>query len=664
VRERRRRRGTTVARDGSSRSTHRNRSAPALVRAFLARLRGHRGTLAFALGTLTLSTALGLLPPAATKFAVDNVFLGQPLPEPISSWTPAWLLDDRAAILAALAIAVAGISIVRSLVHLVGRWQATRVSKLLQSVVRREVFEHAVRLPLHRVHALKAGGMSSLLRDDAGGVGELLFSLLYNPWRALIQLVGILAILAVTDWRLLLGSALLLPILWFSHRAWIGRIRPIHRDARAQRSEVDGHAAETFGGLRVVRGFARERSEASRIAAGNHLMSRQELLAWWWSRGIELAWEMLVPIASALLLFYGGRQVLAGTLTPGDLILFLTYLVMLLGPIEALAMSAASFQTNLAGLDRVLDLLEEPRELPDRAGAIELDPPRVRGEVEFDDVSFRYPGGADFVLRGVSFRVKPGSLVALVGASGAGKTTLCNLVARFFDPTSGSIRLDGIDLRNITLASHRRLLGIVEQDVFLFDGTIAENIAYGARDSSPAAIRAAAKAAALDSFIDSLPEREQTVIGERGVRLSGGQRQRVAIARAILADPRLLILDEATSNLDTENERRIQEAIALLVRDRTTFVIAHRLSTVAHADRIIVLRGGRVLETGTHAELLAAGGAYRDMVAAQTATPERPRAMAEKGAGDGAGIDAGADAADAQAQARDEQSTTEPSTTA
>ncbi len=600
-----------------------------------------------ALSTLSVATVLGLVPPAATKFAVDNVFLGHPLPASITARVPTAWVEDRSSLLLVLAVGVALVSIVRSVVHLAGRWQATRALKLLASEVRREVFEHAVRLPLARVHDLKAGGVASLLRDDAGGVADLLFNLIYNPWRAVIQLSGILVILAWTDWRLLLGSMLLLPLLWFTHRAWIGRIRPVFRDVRAQRSVVDGHAAEIFGGLRVVRGFSRERSEGLRVAAGNHLMSRQELVAWWWSRGIELAWELLVPVASALLLFYGGRQVLSGSLTPGDLILFLTYLVMLLGPIESLANSATWFQSNLAGFDRVLDLLEEPRELPDRPGAIDLDPKRVRGDIEFDDVSFRYPGGRDPVLRGVSFRVPAGSMVALVGASGAGKTTLCNLVARFFDPTSGAIRLDGTDLRDLRLASHRRLLGIVEQDVFLFDGTIAENIAYGRRSADASALRAAAKAAALDGFIDTLPQGWETVIGERGVRLSGGQRQRVAIARALLADPRILILDEATSNLDTENERLIQSAIAALVRDRTTFVIAHRLSTIAHADRIIVLRGGRVAESGTHDSLMAAGGSYRDMVAAQTAAPERPKT-----------------AAPAQPPAAEAQSTTIPSATA
>lgn len=614
---------TIVTREGTERSQRRTRSAWGLVRAFLGLLRSHRRAVVFALGTLTVATIIGLVPPAATKIAIDNVFLGAPLPERVASLLPATIVDNRFHLLVALSVAVIVLSLTRAIVHLAGRWQATRVTKLLQSEVRRQVFQHAVRLPLERVHQLKSGGAASLLREDAGGVAELLFSLVYNPWRAIIQLVGVLVILAFTDWRLLLGSLLLLPAVWFTHRTWIGRIRPIFRDIRAQRTDIDSHAAEAFAGMRVVRGFSRERSETRRFTTGNHLMARQELLAWWWSRGIEIGWELMIPIASALLLLYGGWQVLEGNLSPGDLILFLTYLVMLLGPLESLATSATSLQTNLAGFDRVLDLLGETRELPDRAGARELDATRVRGRVELDAVHFQYPGSQESVLSGVTFVAQPGEMIALVGASGAGKTTLCNLIARFFDPTAGSIRIDGTDLRDCTLASYRALLGIVEQDVFLFDGSIAENISYGRREASSQQIAQAARSAAISEWIESLPDRYETLIGERGVRLSGGQRQRVAIARAILADPRILILDEATSNLDTASERLIQQAIASLVRNRTTFVIAHRLSTIQDANRIVVLQHGRIAEQGTHEQLLAAGGIYRDMVAAQTARAER-----------------------------------------
>lgn len=608
---------------GTSRgSTTRHRSAWTLFLAFLGLLREHATAVGIALAAITLGTILSLAPPAATKLAIDYAFVPAPLPPALESILPeSWNLSgDRYRLLAAIAIAVVAVSFARAALAIVGRWQATRTTKRLQVGLRRRVYAHAVRLPIHRVQALRAGGAASILREDAGGVGELVFSLLANPWRAIVQLVGTLAILAWTDWRLLVGALALLPLIWFSHRTWIGRIRPLFRDQRETRTDIDAHAAESFSGMRVVRGFARERSETGRFVRGNHLLARQELLTWWWSRGIELAWEISIPIGSAALLYYGGARVIDGTLTTGDLVMFLSYLLLLFGPLEALANSATQFQTNLAALDRVLDLLAEPTELPDRPDARSVDPSTVRGRIAFDGVSYRYPGSERSVLEAIDFTAEPGMTIALVGRSGAGKTTICNLVARFDDPSAGRILLDGVDLRDLALAGYRQLLGIVDQDVFLFDGTIADNIAYGRRDATESEIRVAARAAHAEDFIERLERGYATRIGERGVRLSGGQRQRIAIARAVLADPRILILDEATSSLDTESELAIQAALKDLMRGRTSFVIAHRLSTIAHADRIVVLESGRIAEIGTHAELMARSGRYRDMVVLQTAS--------------------------------------------
>jgi ATP-binding cassette subfamily B protein/subfamily B ATP-binding cassette protein MsbA len=346
-------------------------------------------------------------------------------------------------------------------------------------------------------------------------------------------------------------------------------------------------------------------------------MARQELYAWWWMRAIEMVWETLIPLASAGLLFYGGWRVLDGHMTVGDLMMFLVYLLMLLEPLATLASSATQFQNSLSGLDRVLDLLGEAREMPSTPNSVKVDKANIHGDIAFKNVSFTYPGGAAPALADVNLSIAGGQIVALVGPSGAGKTTLSNLVARFYDPTEGRITLDGRDLRHYDVESFRSILGIVEQDVFLFDGTIDQNISYARRDATPDQVRAAAAAANAAEFIDRMPHGMQTVIGERGVKLSGGQRQRLAIARAILADPKLLILDEATSNLDTDSERLIQQSLSMLMRGRTTFVIAHRLSTIARADLIVVIEGGRVTQTGTHGELMAQGGKYRTMVEQQ-----------------------------------------------
>lgn len=602
----------------SAHRKRRERSAFGLVTQFFRLAKGHRVSLAFSLVTLTVATILALVPPAATKFVVDNVLGGKPLPE----YVPDWIPNDPWPLLMWICAGVLVISLLQITLRVWGRWHATRVTKLLQMSVRRQVINQALRLPLHRMQELKSGGAASILRQDAGSVGELVFGLLYNPWRAVIQLIGSMAILAFVDWRLLLGALVLVPLVYISHRTWIGRIRPQFRRVRAQREEVDALATEAFGGSRVVRAFSRQQAESNRIMRGNHLMGRQELYAWWWMRIIEIVWETLVPLASAALLLYGGWRVLAGNLTLGELMMFLVYLLMLLAPLALLAQSAAAFQNSLSGFDRVLDLLEEPRELDTHEPTVKAITEHFEGKLEFDRVSFTYPKADQPALRDLSLGIEPGETIALVGPSGAGKTTLCNLIARFYDPTEGTIALDGKRLQEYDLESYRRLIGIVEQDVFLFDGTIAANIGYANRAATDVDIKAAADVANATEFIETLSDGFETVIGERGVRLSGGQRQRLAIARAVLANPRILIMDEATSNLDTESERMIQGSLQVLTRHRTCFIIAHRLSTIAHADRIVVLQDGEIVEVGSHESLMATEGPYREMVELQTRPAE------------------------------------------
>jgi len=598
------------------RKSQRDRSSWTLVREFLGLLGDHRGSIIFSMATLTIATVLALIPPAAVKLVVDYVLTSKSLPATVPDWIPRqpWPL------LLWIVGGILVISLVKLVLHVWGRWHATRVTKLLQMSVRKQVFEHAARLPLHRIQELKSGGAASILRQDSGSVGELVFGMLYNPWRAVIQLVGSFLILAWVDWRLLIGAIGIVPLVYFTHRTWIHRIRPQFKRVRAQREEVDSLTTESFGGMRVVRAFGRQHAETNRIMRGNHVMGRQELYAWWWSRTIEIVWETVIPLATAGLLVYGGWRVLQNQLTMGDLMMFLVYVLMLLGPLATLAQSAAAFQNSLSGFDRVLDLLEEPLEMESDAETIKINRTDFIGSVEFKNVSFSYPGADGFALEDVNLSVKAGETIALVGPSGAGKTTICNLVARFYDPTEGAVLLDGTDLVEFDVESYRRLTGIVEQDVFLFDGTIAENIGYANRQATDAEIASAAQVANAAEFIDKLPDGYDTTIGERGVRLSGGQRQRLAIARAVLANPKILILDEATSNLDTQSERLIQSSMATLMEDRTCFVIAHRLSTIASADRIVVLENGRITEVGTHHSLMELGGRYHEMVIMQTNT--------------------------------------------
>ncbi len=591
----------------------RQRGSWELFREFLRLTAGHRKQIVVALALLTVAVGLRLVPPYGTKLAIDSALTSPPVPlPPVLQQTG--LPSDPLTLLWVIAVIVVCVTLLGTAVKIQSRWMATKAVNLTQVSVRRKVFEHAVKLPLHKVYGLKSGGVASLIREDAGGVAELIFSMLYNPWRAVIQFVGSLVILMVVDWRLMLGGMLLLPVVWITHRTFINRIRPLYRDLRKQRQHIDGNATETFGGIRVVRTFSQSRNESSRFVRESDFLARQQLFTWLWTRIIEVIWEVLIPLASTGLLMYGGYRIIHNQLTLGDLMMFLVYLTMLLDPIATLAASAVTFQNNLAGLDRILDVLEIEEELPSRAGAIELSRPRVAGELSIRGVSFSYPQTDTLVLKNVSIEIDAGQTVALVGRSGAGKTTLTNLIARFYDPTTGSICLDGRDLRDVQLGSYRGLLGMVEQDVFLFDGTIRENIAYARRKCDETEIVAAATAAAADGFIRALPDGYDSVIGERGVKLSGGQRQRIAIARAILADPKILILDEATSNLDSESERLIQTALRVLLRNRTAIVIAHRLSTIAEADKIVVLEDGEVVEVGTHDELLALEGRYRDMV--------------------------------------------------
>lgn len=509
-------------------------------------------------------------------------------------------------------------------------WRTAQLNARVLALLRQRFYDHLLRQPLHELAELKTGGITSRLSGDVDSVTGVVQVAIITPAVASLKVVLTLCMLLWINWQMCLAASLLMPPILLMNFWYFKRIRPIYRSMRQDRQDIDSRVVETFGGIRVVWGFARELFEAKNYGTMHHTVVRKQLYARFQEFFVWSGWGLLIPLAALVIIWLGGLLVIHGQATTGGIIAFQMYAMMLLAPMSALTEAYGQTQQALAAMERIFDVLAMPTEMPDRPAAMEA-PGRIES-IEFDRVSFSYPqsttqydgmaprrapGAAPVVLHEFSMRVEGGMTVALVGPSGSGKTTVTNLVARYYDPNGGAIRLNGVDLRDLTLRSYRDMLGLVLQDTFLFDGTIAENIAYGRRGAEPAEIELAARRANAHQFITSFSQGYETLIGERGVRLSGGQAQRVSIARAILADPRILILDEATSNLDSESEQLIQAALRELMQHRTTFVIAHRLSTITHADLIVVIENGRIRESGTHTELMDLDGSYRAMVLRQ-----------------------------------------------
>ena len=579
------------------------------LRACLDWLKPHRRTLALVMALGLSSIAIDMIWPLVSRYLIDRVILqpGLPLPAKLRQ-------------LVLISAGIAGLFVLNSLFDLWRSFRSQLLDSRFSSALRARLFRRVLRLPMTEINELKTGGVITRLSSDVDHTTGLLQTALFNPLLSAVRLVATLAVIFSLDWRIAAAVLLAVPPIVIAQNVWLRRSRLIWKSMGDDRAEIDARVSEGLNGLRVVRGFARERSEESSFLLGQHTVIRKHSLATNTQRGVALVWDLVMPLTQVTILGFGGYLVLRGQATVGTLMAFQGYLLRLIDPITELVKSNSETQRGLAALERVCDLLDKPAEKPDRPRAVDA-PARVH-EIHFNRVNFGYRRDVP-VIRDFELRVPGGSVVALVGASGAGKTTLTDLVARFHDPTSGAIRLNGIDLRDIRLRSYRKLLGIVQQETFLFDGSVRDNIAYGRAEATQAEIEDAARSAHAHEFISRLPEGYHTLVGERGVKLSGGQRQRLSIARAVLAAPQILILDEATSNLDTESEQLIQASMERLLADRTTFIIAHRLSTIRGADIIVVLDHGRIAEVGDHESLLRRRGAYAEMIERQFQDSER-----------------------------------------
>jgi subfamily B ATP-binding cassette protein MsbA len=552
-----------------------------------------KGRLALGLGILLVNRLSGLVLPGLPKYLLDEV-----------------VAKGRRDILPLLVAAAAAAAIVQgitsfSLAQILGKAAQRSITEM-----RRRIQRHVGRLSVNYFDQTKVGSLLSRVMTDAEGIRNLVGTGLVEVIGGLVTAVLALAILFRLNAKLTGIALAVLSLFGFVLLYAFKTLRPLFRERSKINAEVSGRLTESFSGVRVVKAYRAERREALVFSKGVHRLFRNVAKTMTGFSAVGAFSTLLLGIVGAAIMWIGARDILAGRMTVGAFVSYTLYLGLLVGPVVQIVSIGSQITEAFAGLERIREVrneLTEDAEDPERKPL-----PRMEGRVEFRDVTFEYQAGTP-VLKGISFVAEPGTSTALVGPSGSGKSTIIGLVAAFYRPTGGAIYVDGRDLDTVKLSDYRGQLGVVLQDNFLFDGTVLENIAYARPDATDEEVLRAARIARCDDFVETLPEKYETIVGERGVKLSGGQRQRVAIARAILADPRILILDEATSSLDSESEALIQEGLAELMKGRTTFVIAHRLSTIRKADAILVVEGGEIVERGRHEELLARGGRYADL---------------------------------------------------
>ncbi len=547
-----------------------------------------------------------------------------------TDWTKAQLLERLTAdkLAAPTAVLIAGALIVlfasmRGLFAFLQAYWAERNSQTVAFEIRNELFDKIQRLSFSYHDQNQTGQLMIRATDDIEKVRLFIGQGLVQLAGAAILLVATLSLLLSTNWQLALVSMPILPAALITFMIFGIVSQPLFAKIQARISDVNTVLQENLAGIKVVKAFAREQmqQEKFRVAAGNLL--NQSLTV---SRVFGFLFPVVLLVANlgqASVLYFGGKQIINASLTLGEYQEFSLYLIYLFLPLAQFGIIITQLGQAGASAARIFEILDATSDVQDKPDALTL--PAVSGRVTFDNVTFKYPGGGDPVLSEVNFTVEPGQCVALLGATGSGKTTIINLLPRFYDPSSGSIMIDGLDLRSVTLDSLRSQIGIVLQETTLFSSTIRENIAFGRPNATLAEVQAAARAAAADDFIDAMPEGYDTPVGERGSTLSGGQKQRIAIARALLLNPRLLILDDATSSVDLQTESRIQAALDHLMRGRTSFVIAQRISTVINADLILVLDRGKIVASGRHLDLLENNDLYAEICRSQLTGDPAPQ---------------------------------------
>jgi ABC-type multidrug transport system fused ATPase/permease subunit len=565
-------------------------------------IKPRRGILAAGLLLMAVNRVSGLILPASTKYLVDDV-IGK---HHIHLLTP-------------IVLAVLAATVIQGLTSFTLTQLLSKSAQKMIADLRRQVQAHIGKLSISFYDSNKTGALVSRIMSDVEGVRNLIGTGLVEFAGGLMTGVLALVILLRISVTMTLIAFTVLLVFGVGLNKAFTTIRPIFRARPKITAEVTGRLTESLGGVRVVKGYHAEEREEKIFSSGVQRLLDNVLKTLTATSIMSLSAAALMGLVSAVVMFMGAHRILAGTMTLGTFLTYSIFLGLLVAPVFQIVAIGTQITEAITGLERTREILDEKieDEMPGRVVKL----PRVNGQVVMEDVNFAYDSRKE-VLHDINFRAEPGTVTALVGPSGAGKSTIIGLVAAFYVPSSGRVLVDGIDLSTVKLDSYRTQLGVVLQETFLFDGTIRENVAFARPEASEAEILAACRIARVDEFAEAFENKYHTIVGERGVKLSGGQKQRVSIARAILADPRILILDEATSSLDSESEALIQEGLRYLMRGRTTFVIAHRLSTIRRADQILVIEAGRIIERGTHTSLYAAGGRYYDLYTKQHSVEE------------------------------------------